>query len=93
MPLFYTTTYAKLIYNPSLKACCAKCIERGLAERFELLVPEPVASPMAQLKRYGKQRQRASVPSPPSGTSGKWQWGERPSPGAASLDPASARNG
>jgi transcriptional regulator with XRE-family HTH domain len=54
------------------------CRALGLAERFEALVPEPVASPIAQLKRYGKQRQRASVQLPPSGTPGKWQWGDAP---------------
>jgi hypothetical protein len=32
----------------------------GLLERFEMLIPEEVASPMAQLKQQGRKRQRAT---------------------------------
>lgn len=50
------------------------CRVLGLVEGFDVLVPEPLPSPLAQLKLRGKQRKRASVakvaePSVP------WQWG------------------
>jgi transcriptional regulator with XRE-family HTH domain len=54
------------------------CRVLDLIERFELLLPEPVPGPVAQLKRRGRKRQRAStaraVPPPPK----KWQWGDEP---------------
>ncbi len=34
----------------------------GLIEGLDLLVPEPVPSPIDQLKRRGRERQRASSP-------------------------------
>jgi len=54
-----------------IRVCCTL----DLVEHFELLVPEPVPSPVAQLKSGGKQRRRASVTksSPPAPK--KWQWG------------------
>ena len=36
------------------------CRALGLAERFAAIVPEPVPSPMEQLKMQGRQRRRAS---------------------------------
>ena len=51
------------------------CRALGLAERFEVVIPEAVASPIAQLKHYGKKRQRASRHTPPSGVAEKWKWG------------------
>ena len=48
----------------------------GLAERFETLVPEPAASPMAQLKQQGRKRQRATGKLAASGEPKKWTWGE-----------------
>ncbi|MEP6601865.1 MAG: helix-turn-helix transcriptional regulator [Nitrospirota bacterium] len=47
----------------------------GLLERLNALIPEPVASPIAQMKLAGKKRQRAS--SRKASTSGpkKWKWG------------------
>lgn len=51
------------------------CRALDLVERFDLLVPEPIPSPVAQLKLGGKQRRRAagtkSAPRAPK----KWQWG------------------
>jgi transcriptional regulator with XRE-family HTH domain len=44
-------------------------------ERFDLLVPEPVPSPMEQLKLAGRKRQRASTAKPNRPTGTKWQWG------------------
>jgi transcriptional regulator with XRE-family HTH domain len=51
------------------------CRVLEVIERFELLFPEPVPSPVAQLKLGGKQRRRASAK--PAGTPAKkWQWGK-----------------
>jgi transcriptional regulator with XRE-family HTH domain len=62
------------------------CRALGLAERLELLVPEPTPSPMAQLKLQGRRRRRASGRrGSVSGTAdqgavaetpGTWTWGE-----------------
>ena len=50
------------------------CRTLGLIERFDLLVPEVLSSPMAQLKLAGKKRQRASgFPSTPKPTA-PWKW-------------------
>ena len=53
------------------------CRTLNLVERFELLVPEPVPSPVAQLKLGGKQRQRASVTKPAPPSAKQWQWGAK----------------
>ncbi len=52
------------------------CRALGLAERFEALVPEPAASPMAQLKQQGRKRQRATGKPAGFGEPKKWTWGE-----------------
>lgn len=52
------------------------CRALEVLDRFDALVPEPVPSPLAQLKLRGRQRQRASggkIEKPPAR---KWQWGE-----------------
>lgn len=56
------------------------CRVLGLVERFDAFLPEPAASPivqLAQLKRYGHQRKRATgtklVARQPQK---KWTWGE-----------------
>jgi transcriptional regulator with XRE-family HTH domain len=54
------------------------CRALRLAERFEVLIPEPVASPIARLKRAGKQRRRASGRAPAAGGAEKWKWGNEP---------------
>ena len=38
------------------------CRALDLVERFELLIPEPVPSPVQQLKMQGRTRQRAASP-------------------------------
>ncbi len=48
---------------PQLSGFIRICRALDLLERFELLVPEPVVSPMALLKLGGKQRRRASAAS------------------------------
>lgn len=50
------------------------CRALGLLERFELLLPEPVAGPMAQLKQAGRKRQRATGKK--AAAKKKWTWGE-----------------
>lgn len=52
------------------------CRVLGLVERLELLIPEAVASPMAQLKQAGRKRRRASGKKPVSSLPGPWTWGE-----------------
>lgn len=51
------------------------CRVLDLIERLELLIPEPVPSPVAQLKLGGKKRRRASTAKPPAPPAKKWQWG------------------
>lgn len=51
------------------------CRVLGIVERFEELVPEMAASPMAQLKQQGRKRRRATGKKAPSATT-KWTWGE-----------------
>ncbi|MSU36920.1 MAG: XRE family transcriptional regulator [Pedosphaera sp.] len=52
------------------------CRVLGLVERFEALVPEEAASPMAQLKQLGRKRQRATGKKAAAGEPKKWTWGE-----------------
>jgi len=52
------------------------CRVLGLMERFETLVPEEAASPMAQLKTQSRKRQRATGKKAAAGKSKKWTWGE-----------------
>lgn len=54
------------------------CRALDLLERFEMLIPEPVASPVAQLKLRGKERQRASSAKATTTPAGKWQWDDKP---------------
>lgn len=48
----------------------------GLIPRLEILFPEPVPSPIAQLKLQGKKRRRASTKGSPRSTGKAWQWGD-----------------
>jgi transcriptional regulator with XRE-family HTH domain len=52
------------------------CRVLNLIERFDLLIPEPLPSPVAQLKSGGKKRQRASTTKPAKPSAKKWQWGD-----------------
>lgn len=45
---------------PQMSGFIRVCRALELVERFELLVPEPVMSPMLQLRLGGKRRRRAS---------------------------------
>jgi transcriptional regulator with XRE-family HTH domain len=52
------------------------CRTLGLLDRFDTLVPEPLPSPIAQLKLQGKTRRRASGKKGAAGAPGKWTWAE-----------------
>jgi transcriptional regulator with XRE-family HTH domain len=54
------------------------CRVLDMIERFDLLVPEPVPSPVEQLKLAGRKRQRASAAKPAKFPAKKWQWGDKP---------------
>jgi transcriptional regulator with XRE-family HTH domain len=54
------------------------CRALGLVERFEALVPEEAASPMAQLKQQGRKRRRATGRKAAAGAPKPWTWGEPP---------------
>jgi len=54
------------------------CRVLGVLERLDTLVPEPVPSPVAQLKLRGRQRQRASPAKAVKPSAKKWQWGNEP---------------
>jgi transcriptional regulator with XRE-family HTH domain len=54
------------------------CRVLGVLERLDTLVPEPVPSPVAQLKLRGRQRQRASTTKAVTSSAKKWQWGDKP---------------
>ncbi len=50
------------------------CRALELIEGFDLLIPTPKLSPMAQLKMRGKMRQRASSPKLADRSSKQWSW-------------------
>ena len=52
------------------------CRVLDMVERFDLLVPEPVPSPVEQLRLHGRKRQRASAGMKTKVSSKKWQWGD-----------------
>ncbi len=52
------------------------CRVLDLVERFDRLVPEPVPSPVEQLKLRGRKRQRASAKRQAKAAPKKWQWGD-----------------
>ena len=52
------------------------CRVLELVERFNLLVPEPVPSPVEQLKLRGRKRLRASERRKAQAAPRKWQWGD-----------------
>jgi transcriptional regulator with XRE-family HTH domain len=52
------------------------CRVLDMIERFDILVPEPVPSPVEQLKLRGRKRRRASTRRKAKASSKKWQWGD-----------------
>jgi putative transcriptional regulator len=72
-------TQAQLAESAGLGLRTVQRLEQGEAATqlsgFDVLLPEPPISPLAQLKSYGKQRKRASAfkiaePTTP------WKWGD-----------------
>lgn len=53
------------------------CRVLDVIERFDMLVPEPVPSPVEQLKLRGRKRQRASARRVTKVSSKKWHWGDK----------------
>jgi transcriptional regulator with XRE-family HTH domain len=52
------------------------CRALDVIDRFDALIPEPVPSPVAQLKLRGKERRRASRIKANKSSAKKWQWGD-----------------
>jgi len=52
------------------------CRALGLADRFDLLLPEQPASPIAQLKLQRRQRKRATGRKTAADATKKWAWAE-----------------
>jgi transcriptional regulator with XRE-family HTH domain len=50
----------------------------ALLDHVELLVPEPLPSPIARLRLEGRQRQRASSSRSDDGQTAPWTWGDEP---------------
>ncbi len=53
------------------------CRMLNVLNRFDILIPEPIPSPIAQLKLRGKQRQRASGTKITKSPAKKWKWGDK----------------
>ena len=54
------------------------CRVLDLVDRLETLIPEPLPSPVAQLKLKGRTRKRASAPRIANQSPEKWKWAEEP---------------
>ena len=52
------------------------CRALNLLDRFETLIPEPLISPVMQLKLQGKQRKRATATLPVAPPP-KWEWSDK----------------
>jgi transcriptional regulator with XRE-family HTH domain len=50
------------------------CRALDIIERFDMLVPEPVPSPIEQLKLRGRKRRRSSPSKDLKPPSAKWEW-------------------
>ncbi|MDP7014958.1 MAG: helix-turn-helix transcriptional regulator [Pirellulaceae bacterium] len=53
------------------------CRELDLIERIDSLIPEPVPSPIDQIKMQGRTRRRASSPNLDDDSPAEWKWGEQ----------------
>lgn len=52
------------------------CRVLGLLDRFDLLLPEQPASPIAQLQLQSRRRRRARGRKPAEGETKQWTWGD-----------------
>jgi transcriptional regulator with XRE-family HTH domain len=48
-----------------------------LIARLDAMIPEPIPSPLAQVKLEGKKRRRASTRKPAGDSAKTWTWGDR----------------
>jgi transcriptional regulator with XRE-family HTH domain len=62
--------------SAQLSSLIRLCRALDLLAHFEMLIPEPAPSPIAQLKLRGKDRRRASAKKTPAHSSRKWEWGD-----------------
>jgi transcriptional regulator with XRE-family HTH domain len=62
--------------SPQLSGFIRVCRVLGIAERFDVLVPESAPSPVQLLKLAGNKRRRASKPQPSEHPAKKWKWGD-----------------
>lgn len=71
-------TLTRCEHGESVQAASLIRILRALQmlENFEMLIPEPAPSPLQQLKRQGKQRQRASSKSTIPKPKTPFVWGD-----------------
>ena len=69
-------TLIRVEHGQSVQASSLIRILRALllVENLDALIPEPVVSPVQQLKMQGKQRQRASSKSAKPKKEGPWSW-------------------
>lgn len=70
-------TIGRVEHGDSVQASSLIRILRALklVENIEGLIPEPVVSPVQQLKMQGKQRKRASSKFTKPNKEGAWSWG------------------
>lgn len=59
-----------------LSAFVRVCRALDLIDRFDVFIPEPTPSPIAQLKLQGRKRQRASGKKATPKTPKKWTWSD-----------------
>ena len=52
------------------------CRELELLPRLDALIPEPIPSPLAQVKLHGQARRRASGRKPTRKANKNWTWGD-----------------
>ena len=52
------------------------CRVLELIERFEALIPEPLPSPVEQMKLGGRKRRSASAPRKAKPSHEQWKWGD-----------------
>ena len=71
-------TLTRVEHGHSVQASSIIRILRALQllENLDTLIPEPVVSPVQQLKMQGKQRQRASSRSAKAKKDKPWSWGD-----------------
>ncbi len=53
------------------------CRELDLIKRLNSTIPEPIPSPINQIKLQGKMRRRATSRKPDSGSTKTWTWGDK----------------